>query len=306
MNWYKLYGYLTLTATFSISLLTADIDFRDVGSETTVEPKRGPFTLSVDFDAIGNSKINNSFYKGDKLRFAIAEAELSSIIYYCPAYHEAANIAISYTYTTLEWHHNPWFNQTHFNTFTLSLGGISKRIDRWLWQSQISINLDANEWDINDYATYDFILWGRYSYCDHIGVHVGFIAQTGMKMDRVYPIFGADWQMSPKWKLNLVYPVNVSLEYLVAENWSIALAGRSFNPRYRVHKHKPFGKSLVRYENTGAEFAVKYHAKDMSANIHAGTTLGGKFRVANSQNHHPHTYKLDPAGYVGAEVDVHF
>lgn len=306
VNWCNFRRYLTIIATFSVSLLTAQIDVKDIGSETIIEPKQGPFTLYVDFDAIGSSKINHGFYKGDKIRFAIADAELSGIFYYCPAYHEGANLSISYTYTTIEWHNNPWFNQNHFNTLSISLGGLSKRLYRWFWQGQMTINLDADHWNIDDYATYDLILWGRYTYCDHIGFHVGFIAQTGMQMDRVYPIIGADWRVSPNWKLNLVYPVNVSLEYLVNERWSLALAGRSFNTRYRIGKHEAFSKSVVRYENTGAEFAIKYHRADMTANIHAGTTLGGKFRVANRHNDHPHNYKLDPAGYVGAEVDVRF
>ncbi len=171
----------------------------------------------------------------------------------------------------------------------------------------MAIHLDANEGrNIGDYACYDLILWGRYEYCEHIGVHVGFFAQAGMKMDRVYPIVGFDWKLSNRWKLNLVYPVNISLEYLLSKHWTIALAERNFNVRYRVRHRESHPKFLVRYENKGAELAIKYEDNLTTANVHAGYTFGGLFKVANYNNHHPHHYRLDSAGYIGAEATIKF
>ena len=62
----------------------------------------------------------------------------------------------------------------------------------------------------------------------------------------------------------------------------------------------------MRYQNVGAEFAVKYENSGITASIHAGSTLGGRYRIANRYNHRARNYHLDPAGYVGGEIDVKF
>lgn len=292
-----------------INLIWADIDIdeQNMGSESITEPaKRSPFSFNAHIDGIGKAKINKGFFKGDDVQFAESQAEVGMVLYYCPAYTEGARLAASYTATYIGWSENPWFDQDHFNTISLTIAGFSKRLDRWFWRSQLSINFDAAIWN-SQFINYDLLLWGRYEYSRTIGIHVGFLAQTGMLLDRVYPIIGADWQISKKWKLNLVYPVNVSLEYALNPSWSLAIAGRSFNSRHRVHYHETFSKALVRYENVGAEFAMKYEEPNISANIHAGTTLGsGRYRIANRFNQHAHNYKLDPSGYVGGEIDFSF
>src|SRR5207253_1827552 len=130
--------------------------------------------------------------------------------------------------------------------------------------------------------------------------------ETGLRMDRVYPVLGVDWQISQKWKLSLVYPMNISLMYSYNPRWSIGPAARFFDSRFRV-RHKDHSlKPLVRYTNVGSEFIVRYDTDLMSANIHAGYTLGGTFRVADRRNRHAKHYYLDPSPYAGAEIDVKF
>lgn len=310
MNFKRSISTFLALATLSTSILSAfdiDIDNSDFSAETISEPEGGgAFHVGAYIDAIQGAEIRNGFYKGDKIHFAEASGEIGMVFYHCPAYAEGAAVAISYTYTQIKWDENPWFNQDHFNTVSLVFSGFSNRLCRWMWKSQVAINMDANQWDLEDYSTYDILLWGRYEYRKDIGVHIGFLAQTGMQMDRVYPILGADWQVSKRWKLNLVYPVNISLDYLVTDNWSFALAGRAFNSRHRVSPRESHPRYVVRYENTGAEFAVKYSQSQLTANVHAGTTLGGRYRIADKNNNHPHTYKLDPSLYVGAEVNMRF
>jgi hypothetical protein len=62
----------------------------------------------------------------------------------------------------------------------------------------------------------------------------------------------------------------------------------------------------VRYTNSGAEFVIQYENDSVTANIHAGSTLGGQFRVADHNNNHAKNYDFGSAGYVGAEIDVKF
>lgn len=284
-----------------------DIDTQDIGSEQITQPaKRTPFSYNTYIDAIGSAKIERGNFKGDKVHFAEAEGEAGMVVYYCPAYSEGARIAVGYTATYLKWSENPWFDQNHFNTVSVSLSAFSKRLDRWFWRTQLTVNMDADEWT-GSYTSYDILLWGRYAYWENVGIHLGFLAETGLRLDRVYPIIGFDWQISRDWKLNLVYPVNMSLIYSLTPTWGLAIAGRFFNSRFRVHHDEIFRKALVRYTNVGAEFAIKYETHNVTANIHAGSTFsGGKYRVADRKNHHAQNYKLQAAGYVGAEMDISF
>lgn len=305
----KLRFFLTITVLMSVSMLgwaDVDVDTQDIGSEQIKEPaKRTPFSYNTYIDVIAPSKINKGFHKKEEVHFAEAEAELGMVVYYCPEYTEGARIAAGFTATYLRWAENPWFDQDHFNTVNFSLTGFTKRVERWFWRSQLTVNVDSKHWD-TEYMSYDILLWGRYDYSKDIGVHLGFLAQTGLRLDRVYPIFGFDWQISRDWKLSLVYPLNISLSYALTRKWSLAIAGRNFNSRFRAHHDEIFPKALVRYTNIGAEFLIKYEDKNITANIHAGSTFDGKYRVANRFNKHARTFHLDSSAYVGAEMDVSF
>ena len=309
---------LLITSIFTIGIFNLslfaddDIDTNNMGSENiggafeNQPASKSPFSFSAYADAVGKAKINKGFFKKDEIQFAIANAEIEAVYYYCPEYSEAANITLGYTETYIGWKENPWFSQTHFDTVTLSFGGITKRFDRWLWRGQVEINYDGFDELTAEYLNYNLILWGRYSICKDIGVHMGFYVETGMRMDRIYPIIGFDWQINRKWKLNAVFPFDMALEYTHTKNWTFALAGRTFSIRHRIQPNDSHGKYVCRYTNFGIEAMVKYSLNDLVANIHAGVTTGGDFKVANSHNHDPNHYHLDPAGYVGAEVDMRF
>ena len=70
----------------------------------------------------------------------------------------------------------------------------------------------------------------------------------------------------------------------------------------------PFwSKALWRYTNSGIELGINYRPYDrVAANIHVGSTLGGRLKVANHDYEHRQRFNLDPAPYAGAEVDVNF
>lgn len=299
-----------LTAWFALMTFSVwadiDIDSQNISDEKITEPaKRTPFSFETHVDVIGSSKISKGFYKKDKVEYAEAEVEAGMVVYYCPQYTEGARVSVAYSPVYLKWHENPWFDQDHFNIVSLNLAGFTKRLDRWFWRTQLTANFDADEWS-SKYFSYDILLWGRYALYQDIGIHFGFLANTGLRLDRVYPIIGFDWQISRNWKLSLVFPVNMSLLYTFYPQWSMGINGRFFNSRFRAHHDDHSHKPLVRYTNFGAEFIIQYETETMSANIHAGSTLGGTFRVANHRNEHAKRYDLDPSGYVGAEIDVKF
>lgn len=284
-----------------------DIFTSDVGSVDISDPADHPrpFFFNTFVDATGKAKINNTFFKGDQFQFAIANFEGGSVFYYNPCYIEGAAASLAYTETYYGWKDNPWYGQDHFQTASLSFSAFTKRLDKWFWRAQVQFNLDGWEWD-SDYLFYNILLWGRYEICSNWGIHLGFFAETGMQIDRIYPIIGFDWQIAERWKLSAVFPFDVALKYLLTESWTLSIAGRAFDSRHRVNKKQSHAGYLARYLNTGAEFMIRYERGAFEANIHAGSTLGGVYRISDRHNKNAHHYKLDPVGYAGAEIDVKF
>lgn len=283
-----------------------DIDAQNIGDEKITQPaKRTPFSFDTHIDVVEGAHIGKGFYKKDKVDYAEAQAEAGMVVYYNPTYTEGAKIAIGFTPTYLKWHGNPWFDQDHFNTLSITAAGFTQRTDNWFWRTQLTVNLDTDEWS-SKYTSYDLLLWGRYSFCNNIGIHVGFLAETGLKLDRIYPVIGFDWQISPKWRLSLVFPMNMTLAYSLTNKWSMGATSRLFNSRFRVNHSEHSLRPLVRYTNLAAEYFIQYDNENMTANIHIGSTLWGKYRVADHNNNHARNYDLNPAGYIGAEMDVKF
>lgn len=288
-----------------------DLSTEDYGSETINAPadnpttKKTPFSFTTYIDGIGGAKIKNGYYKKDTIEFAVANVDAGMIVYYSPCYEEGARVSLSYNANYLHWRENPLFSQDHFNTASLNLGAFTGRFENWFWKAQLSFNMDASQWT-SEYLSYDTLLWGRYSYSTCTNLHIGVLALTGLDMVWIYPIIGFDWKISERWKLNAVYPLNMSLEYALNQRWSLAVGARNFDVRHRVKPHESYSKALVRYRNSGAEFMVKYDKDSLTANLHAGIAFLGRYRVANKNNHHAHTYRLASSGYAGGEIAVKF
>lgn len=283
-----------------------EIDQQDIGSERIDLPaKRSPFSFDTHLDAIAPGKIDNGDFKGHKVQYAEAEAEAGMTVYYCPRHTEGLRVAAAFSPSYLKWHDNPWFDQDHFNLFKVSVSGFTKRMHRWFWRSEIGINFDTEDWS-SKFTSYDVLFWGRYEYSENLGFHIGFLGQTGLEMDLYFPIIGFDWAISKKWKLQAVFPMNISLNYLVNSHWSIGIAGRLFSPRFRVPHKDHSLKPLVRYINAGAEFIIEYETESVSANIHAGSTLGGTLRLADTHGHHVRHFNLKPSAYAGTGINVKF
>lgn len=291
--------------------LTADFETGDYSQSHIIPPQaeddRGPFTVEISYDAIGKSHFTRHSIKHQKIGWSEGEAEIDMVFYYDKCRNEGLVAGFSYNWAHLDWGQNPSFHQETFKTLTLSLSAFSERICGWLWKAQVNGNIDADHMNFNEYLDWDLLLWGRYNYCDELGFNVGFVAQTGMKIDHVYPILGIDWQYNDDWKINAVFPVNISAIYTIDCNWSIDIAARFFDSRYRTGDHAALEKALLHYRNWGAEVGLNYALKSwLTANVHVGHTFGGKLRISNQHNKHPHHFKFEGAGYAGGELQLHF
>lgn len=283
-----------------------EIDVEDLSNEQIKQDTAGPFSAGVSGDWIGAAKFDD--HDLEKLKFATGQINLNLIYYYDPCYQEGTSIGVSYTRTRLDWRFNPFFTQKDFDMISVNLGGFSQRFKDWTWKGQITVNFDNIEhWNRDDYMSYDLLLWGRYALKSNLGVHLGFVALTGMKIDRVYPIVGFDWTYNRNWKLSLVFPMDISLTYRVNNCWSILLAGRFINQRHRVKKDQFYSEGLWFYTSSGAELAVQYKpSARITANVHAGGNFGGHLKVANRHYREGHRFTFGGAPYAGAELDINF
>lgn len=298
----------------ALTLLTGGVLYADLEDPTysaesiTQNNEDSPYTIEANSNLVGRSKFKNSDIKDQYLNFHLVDVDLSMVFYYDESIKEGAFAEIGYTSTYLNWKQNPFFRQSCFNTIDLSLGGFTERLCDWHWLGEATVHVDPiKDFTFADYTYYDLLLWGRYAYCENIGLNIGLIVQTGMKIDRLYPIIGVDWQINSKWKINAVFPVNVSAIYSIDKCWSVSLAARTFDVRHRVKKSEPYSRGLFTYRNVGGEFVLKYDSDSrVIASVHAGYTTGGMFKVANRHYENKRHFKFEGAPYGGADILVKF
>ncbi len=291
----------------SSTSLKAEYDLDDTSSLQISVPEQDltQFTLKGSGDYISRAKLTDGAH--GRIIFAHAEADFDTVVWYNDCYQEGVTLGLSYEYTRLDWNKNPYFERKDYDTAVFSATYFTHRLCDWRWIFSAALNLDADKWNFNDYTTYDLLLWGRYQYCTDWGIHVGIYAETGMKLDRVYPVLGFDWQIYDNLLLSAVFPVNVSLVYTWDENWSFALAGRIFSDRYRAGKKGEFNRALWRYSNGGTEFAAIYSLCSwLTANAHVGYAWGGRLRVSSWHNHHVHHEDFNGSAYAGGEIALKF
>lgn len=286
-----------------------DVTRQDVGSETMAEPKQddNAYRIAARADWITRTKIDKKGFHKDHVEFYLVEAQGEGIVYYNESCKEGLSLGLGYSNVGFRWKQNPYFTTDNFNLISFTVSGFSERISNWLWNAYVTMNWQPDYSDFYDYSSYDLMLWGRYEYIPNtIHIHSGFFVQTGMKVDRIWPIIGFDWKFMEKWKLNAVFPVNISIEYEYSQNWSAALAGRMFNLRYRVGKNERIKEAIFEYYNYGAELAANYANGSFIANIHAGTTFGGQFKISNRQHRRKRHFDMNATPYFGGELAFKF
>jgi hypothetical protein len=290
--------------------LCADYDLEDVGSwEIEKAGKQGedPYQAEFSGDWIGDSKFTQDSVEGDHIRYGNLEAELEALGYWDECHREGFKIALSYEQSHLDWASNPFFDRRHFNTASLALLAFTERFCGWTWIGQARYNIDANNWGFVDYSTYDWLVWGRYSYRQNIGLHLGVYAQTGIHLPLVLPIVGLDWQFLRDWKLSCVFPLNISLVYALDACWNLRLGGRWWSDRHRVGKHEHLMQAIWRYSNYGVELGTSCSVSDcLRGDLHAGLAFCGKVKVADRGGHESKTFRFKPAAYFGGELVVNF
>lgn len=296
-----------------VQSLHAQLNNEEYSGQTILEgaaaDECGPFSISSFADWTGKADFEKKKCRKSlsNVEFGVAEIDANLVFYYDKCHEEGLVATAGYNFNQIKWK-NPYFDQNQFNTASVAVSGFTERAENWRWAAQVKVNFDLNHFRFADYIYFDLLLSGRYAYSKCLGLHFGLIALTGYRIDRLYPIIGFDWQISRDWKLNMVYPLNISLAYSITNEWSVLVAGRAFENRHRVGKNNYYSRGLVEYRAAGIEAQVYYESanKRIEGDLHAGQILGGTVKASNSRHHHIKRYPFKTAPYVGGHLAVKF
>lgn len=200
----------------------------------------------------------------------------------------------------------------NFNNLNLSLNGFTKRWMNWDLRGGVVASIDTRTFNLAENTLYTLTFWGRYNWCNYsypeLGFNFGLITQLGLEPNEVIPILGFDVMLRDDIRLNLIYPLKMSVEYLITDQWSIDLKGRIWDLQHRLQKDEVVSKGFYQYRNTGVELGANFQVEPyFSANLHIGSTLGtGDLKVFDRSGKTVAHNKFKAAPYGGGEVVVRF
>ena len=212
-----------------------------------------------------------------------------------------------YTAATFDWAQNPITTEKDFANIDYGVTFVSTYVDQWLWRIGLAAHTDTEEMDLEDYTIFDGMLWGTYELSDETNVHVGFLANYGLDKDEVFPILGFQYAPEGDWAYNLVFPVNMSVERTIDDQWSVAGAFRYMKNRHRVAEDATVSKAIFENKALGGELALNYdQSESATGSLFVGYHFGGHFRTYDENGKNSTTYVFKAAPYFGGRLAMTF
>ena len=268
---------------------------------TLLSAEDAPVECIANYDHINSSKFNSphssrhhSLSFGEGTFLATYTQKLNSQL--------GLKYGVGYTNTKLDFTHRPHIEQKTFNNLLLSIGGYVKTQDKWLWDTNLYLQMNTEQLSLSRYTFFRGYLHGKYEWKEDINLHVGLEGVTGMHYTHIWPSVGFDYQYSPKIRFNAIFPSNLSAIYFFTERTSINASAHFFLSRQRlgINESDHLKRGLIAYRNVGLELGFNYRIMDrLLANIHIGQALGGRLRVSRRNDRKRHHYRQKPAPYFG-------
>jgi hypothetical protein len=282
-------------------LLLATAAYSSLYSETGTE-------LVAKFDFINESEFNKASLSGQHISLVVLDLEAQQILPCSDTWGFISTLGNSYT--NLRWTENPKFQEQHFNYVNLGIGAYALFIPEWVWKTQVTVSFDPEKFD-SSYALLYGVLWGKYSYCQtrygDLNLHFGFWGRIGLENSLVLPVIGLDYMPFCNLKANIIFPIDISLSYTVAENTSLELKSSTFRRRHRVDNNEAEPYGVFEYRNGGAEFGATYdNSSWILANVHLGYTFGQDLKVQDSKGLSSTFYEFGGSGYIGGKLSLKF
>lgn len=285
-------GDSSISKTYGNWFQTAHIK-SDHNKKTTTIKKKGhhKVTKTIELDHLKHIRYNcvgSVLYR----QFGFNPYDLSGCI-----------IGIGYHHAELFWRSNPLFEKVNYNNATVGLGYFTQCIDNWRWLFQANLNVDTDRFSIGNYSTYDFLAWGRYASNPCLTFHLGAYTESGLKLDRIYPIVGFDWWFHPCWQLYAIFPFKFGLAYNVDNRLSVSVRSRFFTDRQRAFHQD----AAWRYTNAGVELNLHHnHDEIFTAECYAGYAMLGRLEVTHIKHAHRRHFHIRPSTYLGAILTLKF
>ncbi len=291
--------WLSLLLALPLVLLAQDdLNYPLFELETEAPPPFYPFSISGQYVNVSKADFRTSEVADSNLRYIQSDIAFA----YTYPYNLISGLIFGagWVGTTVDMKDNPQFDETEFNYINLSIGAFTKAVPDWTWTVTVAAFFDTEQFSLVDYTLYQGVLWGKYSLCSFVEIDLGLILEVGLKKDKVWPIFGFIYLPSENWRINMVYPINVAVEY----DWTscLTLAGsiRFLRNRHRVGCDQPNPQAIFEYETAGAEFDLVYKpARWALLKAFVGHTFDGDFKVSNRNDKDTIHYKFEGSSYAG-------
>lgn len=264
-------------------------------------PPPPPFYIEGEYFKIANASFKERNHRNEHLSYSSGQVRF--------LYNQPMNcywgllFGSGYDTVTLDWKENPFFDDKQFNYVNFGLGAYSSAFWDFMWSATVTAYIDTKSLDFSDYALYETILLGTHEVRDDLTFQVGFILLSGLNKEKIWPVFGFEWDNGGKVRIGAVFPLDLAIEYRILENLSIAAAGRFIYTRHRVKESEPIPRSIFQYTNSGIEGEVIYFPfENLVFRGFLGSTFQGDLKIANAKNHDATHFKQKSALYGGSSL----
>ncbi len=257
----------------------------------------------------------------DKASFASSQqgflyyTDADASLYYSQFINNENSISyeIGYDFLRINWAKNPGFHETQFNYLIGSIGYVSTTLERWIWVINAGFSVDAARLDFAKSGVGHGMVWGRYQFTSHSKFHLGILGWYGILNGKAFPIFGFEWLFNDRWKANVVYPGNFSLEYSFLDHWMVELAYAFFGgPYYRYPRRAYQGINglkdpIFTLFSSGAELNIKFLFEHLfHATLGFGWDFSGWILIKDQNNHNGHYYPYKSAPFIKGDLRFTF
>lgn len=271
-----------------------------------------PWEVWFEGNFVGKSNFETPAYKEQEISLWASEAEISLTVPFDRCNPCTGLIfALGWTHTHLGWDENPYFYEQDYDFANFSFGGYTLAIRDWRWIAKATLAVDPREWDRN-YNLAFMTLWGKYTHCywrcGDVNLHIGIWGRTGLENNWILPILGVDFQPYQKLKVNLIYPIDISVNYLFTECFFASINAHPVaRRRHRVGNEEPRPRHVYEYRNSGWQLGLNYDSQcHYFLNAHLGWAWGGDLKIMTPNGRSIEHLKFDGAWYAGGKATVKF
>ncbi len=185
----------------------------------------------------------------------------------------------AYRWTHFHWDSSPFLRHKRFNEAGVFVRGFTHALPGWHWRYGIGWWQQLAVLNMGRYGLFDGLLWGRYDLCPNLGVHIGVVTQPGKRKGFTRPIAGVDFRFRRRIKVNLIYPIDMSVLYEY-NDFCFGVAGRPQRSRMRMRANDPVSQGLIEYRSWGVELKGVYEPNGgVNIEAYVGSTVWTFVRV---------------------------